>query len=94
MLPAKQAESHARSKSIYETFLDWTDRIIIATCCNIFSCTDKKEMKIFLAYKEIQKGEVAKSLMRQGFLIHEEIAYIWTYMRRPIVIYDYATAPF
>jgi hypothetical protein len=28
--------------------------------------TDKKENKIFLVYKEIQKGSVAKSYMRKG----------------------------
>jgi hypothetical protein len=37
-------------------------------------CTDKKEKKIFLTYKEIQKGSGAKSYMRKGFLIYEEIA--------------------
>jgi hypothetical protein len=30
--------------------------------------TDKKENKIFLIYKEIQSGAVAKSYMRKGFL--------------------------
>jgi hypothetical protein len=39
-------------------------------CC---FCTDKKENKIFLIYKEIQKGAVAKSYMRKGFLIYEEM---------------------
>jgi hypothetical protein len=33
-------------------------------------CTDKKEKKIFLIYKEIQSGAVAKSHMRKGFLIY------------------------
>jgi hypothetical protein len=31
-------------------------------------CTDKKENQIFLMYKEIQSGAVAKSYMRKGFL--------------------------
>ena len=35
-------------------------------------CTDKKENQIFLKYKEIQSGAVAKSYMRKGFLIYEE----------------------
>ncbi len=42
-------------------------------------------------------GAVAKSYMRKGFLIHEEMGkYLVIYMRRPrpLVIYDYATAPF
>jgi hypothetical protein len=34
--------------------------------------TDKKENQIFLKYKEIQTGAVAKSCMRKGFLIYEE----------------------
>ncbi len=35
--------------------------------------TDKKENRIFLKYKEIQSGSVAKSHMRKGFLIYEEM---------------------
>ncbi len=36
----------------------------------VFSCyTDKKENNIFLIYKEIQSGAVAKSYMRKGLLI-------------------------
>jgi hypothetical protein len=35
--------------------------------------TDKKENQIFLTYKEIQSGAVAKSCMRNGFLIYEEM---------------------
>ncbi len=31
--------------------------------------TDKKENQIFLIYKEIQSGAVAKSYMSKGFLI-------------------------
>jgi hypothetical protein len=44
-------------------------------------------------YKEIQSGAVAKSYMRKGFLIYEEMRNISLYMRRPLVIYDFATAP-
>jgi hypothetical protein len=57
--------------------------------------TDKKEKKIFLIYKEIQSGAVAKSYMRKGFLIYEEMCkYFPIYcMRRPLVIYNFATAP-
>jgi hypothetical protein len=32
----------------------------------------KKNIKIFLIYKEIQMGAVAKSYMRKGFVIYEE----------------------
>jgi hypothetical protein len=34
--------------------------------------TDKKENQIFLIYKEIQSGAVAKSYIRKGFLIYEK----------------------
>ncbi len=34
---------------------------------------DKIENKIFLIYKEIQSGAVAKSYIRKGFLIYEEM---------------------
>ncbi len=43
--------------------------------------TDKKENHIFLIYKEIQSGAVAKSFMRKGFLIYEE-------MRKYFPIYE------
>jgi hypothetical protein len=36
-------------------------------------CTDKKENQIFLIFKEILNGAVAKSYMRKGFLIYGEI---------------------
>ena len=35
--------------------------------------TDKKENKTFLIYKEIQMGSCAKSFMRKGFLIYEDM---------------------
>ncbi len=35
--------------------------------------TDKKENQIFLIYKEIHSGAVAKLYMRNGFLIYEEM---------------------
>jgi hypothetical protein len=38
-----------------------------------FRHTDKKENQIFLIYKEIQSGAVAKSYMTNGLLIHGEI---------------------
>jgi hypothetical protein len=58
--------------------------------------TDKKENRIFLIYKEIQSGAVAKSYMRKGFLTYEEMhKYCRIYEgRRPLVINDFATAPF
>jgi hypothetical protein len=35
--------------------------------------TDKKEKKIYLIYRETQSGAVAKSYIRNGFLIYEEM---------------------
>jgi hypothetical protein len=35
--------------------------------------TDKKEKETFLIYKELQMGLVAKSYMRKGLLIYEEM---------------------
>ena len=46
-------------------------------------CTYKFENKLFLIYKEIQMGAVAKSYMRKGFLIYEE-------MRKNLVMYEEA----
>ncbi len=57
--------------------------------------TDKKENQIFLTYKEIQSGAVAKSYMRKAFLIYEEMhKYFFIYDEAVIVTYDFATAPF
>jgi hypothetical protein len=54
----------------------------------------KKANKIFLICKEIQSGAVAKSYMRKGFLIYEEMHnYFPIYEEAVIVIYDFATAP-
>ncbi len=47
--------------------------------------TDKKENQIFLIFKEIQSGAVAKSYMRKGFLINEE-------MRKYFPIYEEAVS--
>jgi hypothetical protein len=45
--------------------------------------TEKKENQIFLIYKEIQSGAVAKLSMRKGFLIYQE-------MRKYFLIYEEA----
>ncbi len=47
--------------------------------------TDKKENKIFLIFKEIQSGAVAKSYMGRGFLIYKE-------MRKYFPIYEEAVS--
>jgi hypothetical protein len=61
---------------------------------DIVCYTDKKDNQIFLIYKEIQSGAVAKSYMRKGLLIYGKCTNISLYMRRPLVIYDFAAAPF
>ncbi len=53
-------------------------KLTIFVCCALYTyfkkkCTDKKENQIFLIYKEIQSGAVAKSCMGKGFLIHQEM---------------------
>jgi hypothetical protein len=57
--------------------------------------TDKKETKTFIIYREIQMGSGAKSNMRKGFLIYEEMHkyFYHTYVRRSLVIYDFAPDP-
>jgi hypothetical protein len=47
--------------------------------------TDKKENQIFLMYKAIQTTEAAKSYMRKGFLMYEE-------MRKYLVIFEEAVS--
>jgi hypothetical protein len=55
--------------------------------------TDKKENEIFLIYKEIQMGSVAKSFIRKCFLIEEMCKYLTIY-EEGVIIYDFATDPF
>jgi hypothetical protein len=55
--------------------------------------TDKKENQIFLIYKEIQSGAVANSYMTNGLFIYGEIFLHFPYIRKPFLIYDFATAP-
>ena len=45
----------------------------------------KKEIEIFLIYKEIQMGSVAKSYMRKAYLIYEE-------MRKNLTIFEEAVS--
>ncbi len=47
--------------------------ILSITATSLNSYTDKKENQIFLIYKDIQSGAVAKSYMRKGFLICEKM---------------------
>ena len=43
--------------------------------------TDKKENKIFFIYKENLNGAVAKSYMRKGILIYEEMRKYFTHIQ-------------
>jgi hypothetical protein len=61
----------------------------------------KNKIKIFFIYKEIQSGAVAKSCMGKCFLIYEEMHKYFpiyeeaiSHLRKPFLIYDFATAPF
>jgi hypothetical protein len=47
----------------------------------LFFHTDKKDKEIFLIHQEIQMGSGAKSYLRKGFLIYEE-------MRKYFTIYE------
>jgi hypothetical protein len=47
----------------------WVYANVCTVCVRFRGYTDKKENLIFLKYKEIQNGEVAKSYMSKGFLI-------------------------
>ena len=46
-----------------------TNKIFFVQFSNTMHCTEKKENKIFLIYKEFQSGAVAKSYMTNGLLI-------------------------
>ncbi len=52
---------------------------------SFLNITDKKENQICLMYKEIQSGADAKSYMRKGFLLYEE-------MRKYFPIYEEAVS--
>jgi hypothetical protein len=56
-----------RLSHIYVHLHTLTDKSIL------YISTEKKVNKIFHIYKEIQSGAVAKSYMRKGLLIYEEI---------------------
>jgi hypothetical protein len=57
--------------------------------------TDKKENQIFLIYKEIQSGAVAKSHMSRltASLYMGKYLRISSYFRKPFLIFDFATPP-
>ncbi len=56
---------------------------------------NKKENEIILGYKEIRKGAVAKLYlyMTNGLLILTKFLRISSYISKPFLTYDFATAP-
>jgi hypothetical protein len=58
------------------------------------SDTDINENQIFLIYKEIQDGAVAKSYMKVTTSSYMgKYMRISSYIRKPFLIYDFANAP-
>jgi hypothetical protein len=57
-------------------------------------CTDKKEMKIFLIRKEIQKGSVASHIWLTASSHMVKYLRISSYIRKSFLIYDFATDQF
>jgi hypothetical protein len=51
----------------------------------------KKKIKIFLIYREIQSGAVAKSYMRKGFLIYEEMRKYFPIYEEAVTVYSSMT---
>jgi hypothetical protein len=69
--------------SVVETYACNKERL---TSMKYTRYTDKKENQIFLIYREIQSGAVAKLYnMRKGFLLYEE-------MRKFFPIYEEAVS--
>jgi hypothetical protein len=80
----------ANHQRAFVSFLQENPPILFAagvmyTGRNFSRYTDKKENKIFIIYSEIQSGAVAKSYMRKGSLIYEE-------MRKYFPIYEEAVS--
>ncbi len=53
--------------------------------------TDKKEYQIFLIYKEILSGAVAKSYTRKGFLIYKEMRKYFPIYEEAVIVITYMT---
>ncbi len=59
------------------------------------NCTVKKEKKIFLIHREIQKGAVAKSYMtkKASPYMTKYLPIFSSYITKPFLIYDFAPNP-
>ncbi len=55
--------------------------------------TDKKEKKIFLIYKEIQRDRVLNHILLTTFSYMVKYLYISSYIRKPFIMYDFAPDP-
>ncbi len=90
----RKERRHLGKQEFFFPFLDDLFRLEWCGICFFIWViyTDTKENQIFLIIKEIQSGAVAKSYMRKGFLIlcMKKCANISPYIRRPLVIYDFA----
>ncbi len=54
---------------------------------NAYVYTDKKSNQFFIIYREIQSGAVAKSYMRKGFLIYEEMGKYFPIYEEAVKLY-------
>jgi hypothetical protein len=77
---------HSFGRFWFAKYKEKAGKLHFSICFFIVWCyTDKKENPIFLIYKEIQSRAVAKSYLRKGFLIYEE-------MRKYFPIYEEAVS--
>jgi hypothetical protein len=53
--------------------------------------TDKKEKKIFLIYKEIQRDRVQSHIWLSASSFMVKYLHIFSYIRKPFLIYDFAS---
>jgi hypothetical protein len=74
-LESTYVEQDKKFLPFFYHIISMTLRLLASPCLapDAPSYTDKKEDQIFLIYKKILSGAVAKSYMRKGFLIYEEM---------------------
>jgi hypothetical protein len=89
---------HEEEKIVLERAHAFLDVILIGpnapSLPQLSTLTDKKENQIFLKYKEIQSGAVAKPYMRKGFLIYEEMRKYFPIYEEAVSYILLATPPF
>ncbi len=77
-MPHQDVKEKSLRVNVFYTY--GTSRQSIEYSMKGVSYTDKKKKKTFLIYKELQMGSGAKSYMRKGFLIYEEMRKIFPYI--------------